>query len=221
MVKLSMYPDNPQFPPQSEIPQPTSFEQALYKLSGPIELRQPLTLESLDPQSVRNIREVLTRSGANLNKPSPETLASLFDPIKIQFRDLDHQRGIAIRNIFGPQRAQQIIDEIPQMFPDAPKIISSKTKLPIEGTQGRALRHFLVLLCGVALDPQKTEEVAREINTRSISSVYGKLTQEKQELFNPHIEVDWLVNKRNHSSFPKDSLPKFWNFLNTGQITDK
>ena len=215
-----MSPDNPKFPPLSEIPQSTRFEQALYNLSGPIELRQPLTLESLDPQSISKIREVLTKFGANLENPSPETLASLFNPTKIQFRDLNNQRGIAISKIFGP-RAQQIIDEIPQMFPDAPQIISSKTKLPIEGTQGRALRHFLFLLCKVAIDPQKKEEVVREINTRAISPVYKNLSKEKQELFNPHINLEWLVKKRNHASFPKDSLPKFWKYLNTGQITDK
>ena len=102
MLKYDMTPDILHLGPSVEIPQPTRFEQAIARLSGPIESRTPLTAQDLDPQSISAIRETLIGIGAaNLENPTQETRDSLFSPDSSQIRNLNHQRGVAIRNIFG------------------------------------------------------------------------------------------------------------------------
>lgn len=94
------------------------------------------------PQRLRNLLEgVFAHSGYTGTQLSQGDIDSLLEN---QFRNLETGRGPGFVAFFGQQNAEALIAECDELAQGKKtRIVSAKTKEPIDGTEGRGLRQAL------------------------------------------------------------------------------
>jgi hypothetical protein len=204
-----MTPDNPNFVPQSELPSSTRFEQALQRLSG-----GPETLAQIRPSDIdiNEIRQSLTEAGCSLDIGEAERLALQ----ERQFRSLDSGRGVGVTAILGRERAEGMMELIPQLAEGRGKIGGK------EGTEGRGLRQFVADTFKLAISEKPTDEEINNYCTRVNERVFKGYLKAKEYKGDENAQtaitqafagVEDKSDIGEFSSIPPATLDKLWAFI--------
>lgn len=193
-----------------------AFSDKLAQLSN---RERPILPKDITPEAQQDIKNMLESAGAVFELLPKEVINELYNPSNTQFRNLEEQRGLPISWIFA-ENAQLILDDIPRLFPDADRIISSKEG-PIEGTQGRGVRHLLTIFSVLAIseNPDIISKTVKELNTRVYSGSYKRMTPEEKAILGPHVDES-KIGTSTLAKIPKNGIEVFSRYLYSGKVPD-
>ena len=140
---------------------PIEIDRKLEVLANFDELK-PLEFSEHELQVMRGMLE---KGGCNLELNSEDREALMHS----QFRNLNQGKGQAVVAMLGNDRTEKLLSLCRSLREEGPRIISSKTSDPIEGTEGRGERQAAaeLLALGVfASEPNNVRQTLDRLNTR-------------------------------------------------------
>lgn len=169
-----------------------SFANKLKLLSESPELARPI--KSITEQEMAELKEILKRSGFNLNL-SPEALIALGHK---QFRSLDQGKGPAILESVGREKGEILME--------ACSHIASSSRKSQYAENG--LRHTIGSFLALAVRPQEIRPtILKNLNQR----VYVGYTKEEREVakvrFSSVLPIENIIDK---ASNPLGGTIKVW-----------